>query len=76
MQNSAVYPNDWLTTDEAFETLGKYFRTKPAFQYHLSRRSKNGLLEHHAVRKGPLGLVVNPARFHAWLIADDEIAAA
>ena len=71
MNKPAVYPDDWLTTDEAFAAFRKQFRKKQAFQYHLGRRSTNGLLDYKAVRKGPLGLVVNPARFYAWLIADE-----
>lgn len=72
MKRRAAYPDEWLPTKEAFAMFTQ-FRKIEAFRYHLGQREDNGLMAYKAVRKGPLGLVVNPSRFYAWLIASDEV---
>ena len=70
-----AFPDEWLSVNDAYTVFYKQFRTKGALQYHLSRRSENGLEARDAVRKGPVGLIVNPSRMRAWLVAEGENAA-
>ena len=44
------------------------FRTYSALRYHLDRRHTNGLIEAEAVIESPLGLLINPTKFHGWLL--------
>lgn len=71
---SRDFPDDWMGIKEAFELFDGDMRSLSAFRYHLGRRAENGLEVRDAVRLSPLGnILVNPARFRAWLVGDGEL---
>ena len=63
---------EWCSVNEAFPLFRRFFRTKKAMQYHISRRAENGLEDCDAVRRTPLGMIVNPPRFKAWLLGERQ----
>lgn len=71
---SRNFPDDWMGIKEAFELFDGDIRSLSAFRYHLGKRAENGLEVRDAVRLSPLGnILVNPARFRAWLVGDGEL---
>jgi hypothetical protein len=45
-------------------------KTISALRYHLDRRHENGLVEIGAVIESPLGLLISPRQFEAWILGD------
>ena len=71
---SRDFPDDWLGVKAAFELFDGDVRSLSAFRYHLGKRAANGLEVRDAVRLSALGhLLVNPARFRAWLVGEGEL---
>lgn len=63
--------DDWLSIEDAYPALRKYFPSLGAFKWHLVRRDRNGLAAADAVRKTPTHrLIVHVERVKRWAIAE------